>query len=209
MTPRYLFKCALSLLATLSGAMLLLADSTDDCESYEALQASLDFTTDCPFAPSQGHLLLNFPTQGSDGRERDRELAESQLKAAGLSVVPSSVALSFGGGPCSGGSEGVGRITGIAFHATSPEAVYVCGNLNLPVNQFGTMSCNRAADASAPPRRDSGADASADSRQADIADAIDDSQDGDIADAFASAAHDDAGTNDGPTCSIRFQATAK
>lgn len=148
MTPRYLLKCAASILATLLGTMLLLADSTDDCEHYDALKASLDFTSDCPLTPSQGHVLLDFPEQGQNGRTIDGDLAKRQLTWAGFSV--STVSLEFIG-QCSSG-EGQARVGGITLSlGISATNAYQCEKFPLPVMQSRTVTCYRGPDASADP----------------------------------------------------------
>ena len=151
LTPRYLLKCAASLLATLLGALLLLADGADTCDGYVAFRASFDFTSDCPHAPSQGHLLLDFPAQGKNGQDIDRRLAEEQLAAAGLST--SAVTLEFDD-ICPNDSQG--RITGIAFSlGSSGYTKYWCEmvQLPLPVTGVRTVTCHRAADAAADSRQ--------------------------------------------------------
>ena len=142
-TPR-LLKCAASFLAALLGVMLLLADSSDDCERYEAFKASLDFTSDCPLASSQGRLSLDFAAQGGNGRNVDEGLAEAQLRSAGFSI--SKVSLEFTNA-CS--DESPGRLTAIGFWLGESDAArYACRSILLPVTQPWTVTCYRLVDAS-------------------------------------------------------------
>ena len=145
-----LLNCAASFLATLLGALLLLADSTNDCERYEPFRASLDFTSNCPLTPSQGHVLLDFPWQGQNGKSLDQSLAEQQLTSAGFGVSTIDLEIT---GQCSGG-EGYGRVSSIAFWLWSPgTAPYKCDRFPLPVKEARSVTCNRIGDASADSRQ--------------------------------------------------------
>ena len=151
LTPRYLLKCAASVVATVLGVMLLVADEDDSCENYEAFQQSLDFTSDCPFAPSQGRLSLDFPAQRVNGSFSDESLAHQQLEAAGFSV-DRTVHLDFIGA-CTRDT-GQSRVSGMGFSLGNSNApLYRC-YVPLPVSQTWTVSCSRGTDASADSKQD-------------------------------------------------------
>lgn len=127
-----------SVVATGLGAVLLLADSTDDCKTYDGFKGSFDYTNTCvTLGPSEGTVSLDWPTS-NDGRASE-DLIQSQFVSGGLNVLHAYV--QYAGG-CSGG-KGHGIVGDIQIYFYGEHGEYGCKSLHLPVTGERALDCHR------------------------------------------------------------------
>jgi hypothetical protein len=136
-----------SALATLGGVALLVADSTNDCESYAGFQARFGYRTNClvmtPGGPTEltDRATIDVPTV-NDRYEANQHF-ERGLKGGGLNAV--EVSIQFAENGCSGGDEGTGVVQRIAVTlGTENVSTWSCGDFAVPVDREETVSCVKA-----------------------------------------------------------------
>ena len=135
---KQLLRTAASLLATLLGGVLLIADG-GECGQYDAFKGSARYTADCgALASGEGAFTLDLPATDSSADGAMWKTARRQLAEGGLQVSR----LYFGySGTC---TDDDGHLAVSSLHLVFKDAKfreYLCEGLDLPVVTERTVSC--------------------------------------------------------------------
>jgi hypothetical protein len=138
----------LSLATVATAALVLLADSTDDCEKVLGFDVTADYTTDC-MASDQGAIRISMP----ELHDRTAYDADSHIEVKSLSgTLVFSVTQSHGTGDCSGG-KGTGSVTGVDLQvrrSSQETRGYLCDGIVLG-SKSQTVECKaQSADGGTP-----------------------------------------------------------
>jgi hypothetical protein len=140
-------RAAASFGATALGALLLLGDSTDDCETYAAYRGSFDYANGCSFGAPSGHVAFHW----GEGRGDDQpqwDAAKAQLQEGGFAVSRAQVHHT---GTC-GGGEGQANPEDVSFQVGPDEGEpYTCGALHLHRTGAQQVVCTQHVDGGVSP----------------------------------------------------------
>jgi len=96
------------LVALVASFIVLLADSTNDCETYAPFEARFAYTTDC-FDGGSGTVLISVPERSA--QEPDPSEVAVTIESGTLGMEAANV---YYGGDCSGG-DGTGHVSALAL----------------------------------------------------------------------------------------------
>jgi hypothetical protein len=134
-------RSVLSLIAVSAAAVVLLADSANDCADYGALSARIDYTTDC-FGGDTGTITVTKPASPSDP---DKDSVTVKSEAGQTLFETSSVVAALA---CNQTADYPG-VAGVAFAirqtASSAQAL-VCGPWQVG-SAAQTVTCSDSSDA--------------------------------------------------------------
>ncbi len=126
----------LSLLAVAASCFVLMADSTDDCDTYKPFNGSYSYTSNC-FGDNKGTFLLATP------RGKGAPPTDADFNVTSGSLTFKNGSLYYSQDNCSGGDEGTGTFTGLEFAILSPDApstVYRCSKWS-PADKPDAIAC--------------------------------------------------------------------